>query len=285
MKNYQKEIFYLHTHAENVEAAYVGFGIVELQGADITIYLSVKKMRTKKDAKGKIYLCDKDNRHFLEDIEIRNGKCEYKRLWSFQNLNEHGIDIETIMQIKILCDEYQIVGEFPKLNYPNKKRDCGQILPEKIQNVEKQSNDAEINVSAENNNDEKLVYGEETYNIDNEDQEASAWKKIKEKYQLLHPYGDDRTYVTLTIKDLGILKTQYQGMANNSFLLHGYFYYKYLILGKEKDDKYYLGVPGIFHEREKMMALMFGFEAFDCPGGEPSIGTFGYYLKSVELKE
>ena len=55
-----------------------------------------------------------------------------------------------------------------------------------------------------------------------------------------------------------------------------------MILGKEKET-YYLGVPGVFYEREKMVALMFGFEAFECASGEPEAGEFGYYLRQVEL--
>ena len=54
-----------------------------------------------------------------------------------------------------------------------------------------------------------------------------------------------------------------------------------MILGKE--GEYYLGVPGVFYEREKMVALMFGFEAFECESGDPKAGTFGYYLRKVEL--
>ena len=54
-----------------------------------------------------------------------------------------------------------------------------------------------------------------------------------------------------------------------------------MILGKEQD--YYLGVPGVFYEREKMVELMFGFEAFECTGGNARAGEFGYYLKKVEL--
>lgn len=107
------------------------------------------------------------------------------------------------------------------------------------------------------------------------------WEELKQRYPNIQPYGDHRTYITLTINELNILESEYQILQNNSFLLHGYYYYKYLILGKEKD--FYLGVPGIYHEREKMMALMFGFEAFDCAGGNPAQGTFGYYLKKVAL--
>ena len=42
-------------------------------------------------------------------------------------------------------------------------------------------------------------------------------------------------------------------------------------------------MPGVFYEREKMVAQMFGFEAFECPSGIVRAGEFGYYLRKVEL--
>lgn len=107
------------------------------------------------------------------------------------------------------------------------------------------------------------------------------WEQILNSYENIHPYGDERVYVKLEPKDFVILQSKYQHLVNNSFLLHGFYNYRYVILGKERD--YYLGVPGVFYEREKMVALMFGFEAFECPGGNVRAGEFGYYLRKVEL--
>ncbi|MCH5260817.1 MAG: hypothetical protein J1F18_13730 [Lachnospiraceae bacterium] len=107
------------------------------------------------------------------------------------------------------------------------------------------------------------------------------WEQILSSYENIHPYGDERVYVKLEPKDFVILQSKYQHLVNNSFLLHGFYNYRYIILGKEQD--YYLGVPGVFYEREKMVAQMFGFEAFECPGGNVRGGEFGYYLRKVEL--
>ena len=116
------------------------------------------------------------------------------------------------------------------------------------------------------------------------------WEQILDTYERIHPYGDERVYVKLEPKDFLILSSKYQHLVNNSFLLHGFYNYRHMILGKEGEE-YYLGVPGVFYEREKMVALMFGFEAFERIGGEngqhggggPRAGEFGYYLRRVEL--
>mgnify|MGYP006932493868 CR=1 FL=1 len=122
--------------------------------------------------------------------------------------------------------------------------------------------------------------------------EMNKWERVRQQYKQIHPYGDDRIYVSLEPKDFVVLPNEYQHLANNSFLLHGYYNYRHIILGMEKksndqhseaEEVYYIGVPGVFYEREKMVAQMFGFEAFECEGGNAEVGKFGYYLYRVSL--
>ena len=66
--------------------------------------------------------------------------------------------------------------------------------------------------------------------------------------------------------------------------MHGYYNYRHLILFRKKDDsnEYWLGVPGIYHEREKMAARMYGFEKFEGAKPNYGVGDLGYYLISAE---
>ena len=72
-------------------------------------------------------------------------------------------------------------------------------------------------------------------------------------------------------------------LCNNSFLLHGFFNYHYLIV-KEKEcegqKKQYLGVPGYYARQERIMAMMFGFPEFEAEKETEPVeeGTFGYWL-------
>lgn len=79
-------------------------------------------------------------------------------------------------------------------------------------------------------------------------------------------------------------------LANNNFLLHGYYNYHHLIL-LERDEQYMLGVPGIYHEKEAAAAGAFGFPEFiakdrldvrlspeECNGDHP----FGYWCRPVK---
>lgn len=83
-----------------------------------------------------------------------------------------------------------------------------------------------------------------------------------------------------------VLGRQYQNLVQNSFLLHGYYNYGHCILAKimEKEEEcFYLGVPGVYYDREKQAALMFGFEGFEAGTERTSEGGFGYYMKQVEI--
>lgn len=117
------------------------------------------------------------------------------------------------------------------------------------------------------------------------------WKQLEQVFSHIHPFGDAREYLSVTPKDFIVLTREYQCLANNSFLLHGFYNYHHIILGKmtdgqdraEKQEKFYLGVPGVYYEREKAVALMFGFESFECAKEPAATGTFGYYMKRVEI--
>lgn len=71
-------------------------------------------------------------------------------------------------------------------------------------------------------------------------------------------------------------------VANNSFLLHGYYNYHYLIL-LEEEDQMWLGVPGIYHRREAKAAEVFGFTRFvQADQDEPEENElFGYWCRKV----
>lgn len=112
------------------------------------------------------------------------------------------------------------------------------------------------------------------------------WEQLRGTYPIVHPIREDEEYLKIEPKDFVIFTEKYQELVHNSFLLHGYYNYKHLILGKKERNgrmAYYLGVPGTFHEREKTVAVMFGFEAFDGKREPARNGDFGYYLRRVEL--
>lgn len=112
------------------------------------------------------------------------------------------------------------------------------------------------------------------------------WQQIWAIYPHIQPFQDDREYLSISPADFVLLSGEAYRTANNSFLLHGYYNYNHLILArieKRGEVTYYIGVPGNYYEREKQVAVMFGFESFEC-GTEPAqAGDFGYYMMRTQL--
>ena len=112
------------------------------------------------------------------------------------------------------------------------------------------------------------------------------WQQITAIYPHVHPFRDEREYMSISPADFVLLTSSAYRLANNSFLLHGYYNYGHLILARMEQKGevlYYIGVPGNYYEREKQIAVMFGFESFEC-GTEPAqAGDFGYYMMRTQL--
>lgn len=90
-------------------------------------------------------------------------------------------------------------------------------------------------------------------------------------------------------QDLSRLIRREWQLANNSFLLHGYYNYHHLAFLQEGENLY-LGVPGVYSEKERRAAQAFGFPGFvnyeeemlDLPEGEKEDrAVFGYWCRQV----
>lgn len=112
----------------------------------------------------------------------------------------------------------------------------------------------------------------------------SLWECLAQTHEIIHPFGTEIEYYRIALEDIFLLKERYHVLQKNLFLLHGYYNYKYFILGKKDEScqEYWLGVPGIYHEREKMAARMYGFEKFEGAKPKYRVGDLGYYLITVQ---
>lgn len=120
--------------------------------------------------------------------------------------------------------------------------------------------------------------------------ELPVVSRIFEKYPKLEPFNDEivEKCVKIEPQDIGIFPMENWILANNSFLLHGYYSYRHLIFAKMKEDNkvhYILGVPGVNHSREKNMAEMFGFKKFQkIKNPDQRDGEFGYWCLDINFK-
>lgn len=115
---------------------------------------------------------------------------------------------------------------------------------------------------------------------------ADKWCQLVKIYPHIAPFGDEREFLSIGPGDFVVLPEKYYPMVNNSFLLHGYYNYHHLILCRRKSREgniYYIGVPGNFYEKEKQVAVLFGFESFECAEEPAQAGDYGYYMMRIIL--
>ena len=137
----------------------------------------------------------------------------------------------------------------------------------------------------------KYGYDKERIKSDNK---TDSFDCMLQEYPKLPMYNVDELFdcVRINPNDIGRLDISNWKLGSNSFLTHGYYTYQYLMLGKMRfgDGKRHavLGVPGVYTNREKYIANMFGFNTF-IPIKKTGVrsgantGQFGYWI--VELNQ
>ena len=114
-----------------------------------------------------------------------------------------------------------------------------------------------------------------------------SWRRLQDCYPHIQPFSDGQIHqcLQLTMKDLPELRKNSWFIGSNQFLARGCQQYHHFLLGVFRDDNgqdsgWVLGIPGIYDEKERFLAGMFGFPNFK-PSRESSIrsGQFGYWYR------
>lgn len=123
-----------------------------------------------------------------------------------------------------------------------------------------------------------------------EDLAETLWDRLRVTYPKVTAFecADGCEILVIKPQDIGLLPRENWVYGNNSFLLHGYYNYRYLILarlGKSGErGRYILGVPGHYGNNEKYMAAMFGFDRFVRSTRQPPRDSrFGYWYTDLNF--
>lgn len=143
--------------------------------------------------------------------------------------------------------------------------------------------------SPELENPAVLQYLQETE--ENASNPEKLWADLCRSYPKIRPFDYQGECEILTIRpqDIGRLPRENWIYGNNSFLLHGYYNFRYLILARLGNEggksRYLLGVPGHYYSNEKYMASMFGFSSFVLSKKQPpNDGRFGYWYTDIRIR-
>lgn len=139
---------------------------------------------------------------------------------------------------------------------------------------------------------------EETENLEEEQPEKKEQETVEESSEKKDLKKDDRDtdlqnfrrqIMKIQRGEISNLPRCEWKLANNNFLLHGYYNYRHLVLIDE-GNQLKLGVPGIYHEREARAAATFGFPEFIAeadvnvtlePQERNENQQFGYWCRQV----
>ena len=117
-----------------------------------------------------------------------------------------------------------------------------------------------------------------------------SWKRLTESYPHVTPFFDEEIHncLQLSPKDLSLLGSFGVSCGNNQFFLYGSHAFQHFLLGKmEHDDTvcYVLAVPGIYEERERLLANLFGFPYFkSARAKDAQPGHFGYWYRTIHTE-
>lgn len=120
-------------------------------------------------------------------------------------------------------------------------------------------------------------------------EESSEKKDLRKDDRDIDLQNFRRQIMKIQRGEISILPRCEWKLANNNFLLHGYYNYRHLVLIDE-GNQLKLGVPGIYHEREARAAATFGFPEFIAeadvnvtlePQERNENQQFGYWCRQV----
>ena len=214
----------------------------------------------------KVYLDDS----VLGTLSIRGGRAEGTYLLTGEDKEQK----EYIERITIaLDDSCMLVAEFEAPKKPQ-VRESEPVKENKQVSEQEQVQHVPVEKEPEEKAEEEVAPG----------LPDGLWEQLGKSHEPFYPFNNEVDCYRIFPKDLNLLQTQYRPFQSNQFLMHGYYNYRHLILFKKKEEPemFWLGVPGIYHEREKMAARMFGFEKFEAKNKDYKTGDLGYYLVTVK---
>lgn len=289
MAGIQRFITYIYAYEEGKKGANKGFAKVEVRGSECRMEIHIRDIR-KSCAMGEVFLF-REKEGMLESIligelKLVEGRGDSGLVIKTERIRETEYSFRDMEGVMLLMDDQTIClsrwkeGRAMDVRLARVKR-----LEEKKQEEEEETKKEselpeaviqEPQSAAEAETEEGKAM--QTDSIWQDDIQATEvpmknifpqyeWRKVWENLKNTYPsfviYQEKEILcVRIELKDLRELPQKYWYFGNNSFLLHGFFNYRHLIIGSLEEDRWFIGVPGIYQPQERVMAAIFGFTEF-----------------------
>lgn len=206
----------------------------------------------------------------LGEIELQDGKSDVKRSFQTDNIKGSGFSISDVVGVAIQLEDGTYIASIWK-----------EELEELVASGELYIQNATNN---KENEDSELIRN------DVADETEVAEMKVESLQEEFVP-----SYEKIDLSQIRDLPSPNWHLATNSFLVHGFWNYGYLVLKKDFEENQAilsLGIPGVFEKPEAVMAILFGFPSFEeipsetvekNKNQEPKEGTFGCWFARLKV--
>lgn len=285
--SYGKKISYLDYCENGERICGVGFVKTELRNDELTIYVNVRGLRHPEPSSPKVVLYCSSGEKLLGQIQLENGQGEIRHTCHLlKDAKEENVNVR-LLSLRI------VLGEGREIRCIWEKDSEKALKVQEYEGITERIEDEGTTERIVDENSDEIKESECPTEVkENEEPQTvvrlleDKWRQISAIYPHVQPFQDDRDFLSITPADFVMLTADSYRGANNSFLLHGFYNYRHLILTRLEqrgEILYYLGVPGNYYDREKQVAILFGFESFECAEEPAQEGDYGYYMMRVQI--
>lgn len=298
----QRFVTYIYAYENNNKNQNVGFAKVDIRGDYCQVEIHLKRTGYT-NVKCPVYLFVRENEVIvgveIGEIALVNGCGDFVRQLNCNGVGETPYCMKDMKGILIFLDDtvmfasqwdekaiyrenfkpYEETKEIPV----EQAEDAAEEPEESGQSEKLQVESVQAQQSREQQPEELQPEAQRSG-----DMWMDLWEKLNGMYGAKNLFENmpEISGIHMELKDLRELPKKYWYLGSNSFLLHGFFNYRHLLLGKVENEsgrKWFIGVPGIYQNQEKVLAAVFGFPEFrqEKDTGVKN-GQFGYWYRFMD---
>lgn len=312
--DYQRLVSYIYSYPEGVKGRNAGFAKALVHQGKFKLSISLRGVKTDSPEMFGIYMMVTDSGYRLIKLGeclVKMGQMEYSGVFNPDNINDTGYSFRDICGLAVAMEDarYDCMLSMWKdedvtpdmlvfAGMDSRKQiEAGIIIEEKMRQKEYQETDQiEEDSQPVNSQQEQTAVqsDEETVEVVSQSSACNVQtqpdniEKLFMRADYIDAFDDDYFYDCMEVsperlKDLHLKEIS---VMDNSFLLHGYYNFRHILFGRVRDNldntRYFIGVPGMYCNRERYMASMFGFNNFKkSHRSDYANPYFGYWYQEI----
>ena len=303
--DYQRLVSYIYSYPEGVKGRNVGFAKALVHQGQFKLSISLRGVKTDSPEMFGIYMMVTDGGYRLIKLGeclVKVGQMEYSGVFNPDNINETGYGFKDICGLAVAREDARydcmmsmwkdedVTPDMLVFSGMDAKKQVEAYRPQTGATAESVSDTATEDIKAAGATVEAPA---ETQHLQQKAHRADAtqtdpFEKLFVRADYIDAFDDDYFYdcIEVSPEKLKCLNQNEIDIAGNSFLLHGYYNFRHILFGRVRDNldntKYFIGVPGMYCNRERYMASMFGFNNFKkSHRSDYANPYFGYWYQEI----